>query len=354
MLAERVSQRPRTPNKHPAVPQEIAGPHELLCDLSGRLLGEATDLEHASCRLTANFDVAVTGFRPSGRDADYNNILTASRNRRRPLDVLTKALLVCDDMIGRKHSDNSSGIAPRQKKSRQANRRGRVSSRRFGDDLLLLQALELAHNRIAQIFVGNDPELLGHALAAQRPEARAASAGENHGIKSKLAQSQFPRYARDFACGLKRPQNSSTSRPPRRATSSCYGALTGWLRTVSGSATTPEGSDMRMISSSHCGRTVYSRTEAGMTTASPVAKLMGSMPCDSTIPAPSIATTTCGEAGLTSACRRSCSLILSTWKNGERTKTSGPSLARRTTLPAFVCSLVAAKPSAMCNSRGRP
>src|SRR5271157_2585255 len=159
MLAERVRQRPRTPNKHPAVPEKIAGPHEPLCDLGGRLLSEATDLEHSSCRLAADFDVAVTGFRASGRDANYNHILTASRNRRRPLDVLTKTLFVYDDVVGRKHSDHSSGIAPRQKKRRQANRRSRVSSCGFGDDLLLLQTLELAHNRSAQIFVGNDPEL---------------------------------------------------------------------------------------------------------------------------------------------------------------------------------------------------
>ena len=79
----------------------------------------------------------------------------------------------------------------------------------LGDDLLLLQLLQLANDRVAQIFVGDDPELLrlgqrlqaldrlldhallaverqqllGHALAAQRPEARAASTGENDGIK---------------------------------------------------------------------------------------------------------------------------------------------------------------------------
>src|SRR5208337_2217986 len=52
MLAERVSQRPRTPNKHPAVPEEVARLDELLRHVGGRLLGEATNLKHTSCRLT--------------------------------------------------------------------------------------------------------------------------------------------------------------------------------------------------------------------------------------------------------------------------------------------------------------
>ena len=81
---------------------------------------------------------------------------------------------------------------------------------------------------------------------------------------------------------------------------------------------------------------------------------MASIPRDSTIPAPSIATRMCGEADVVSAWSASRSLIFSTSKNGERTNTSGPSPVRGTTLPALVCNLIAASPSVMCSSRRTP
>src|SRR5450631_333826 len=71
---------------------------------------------------------------------------------------------------------------------------------------------------------------------------------------------------------------------------------------VCGSATSPVGSDMRITSNAHCGLTVYAGTHAGTTTASPLVKLMGSMPADSMIPAPSMASTMCGDSRDTEAC----------------------------------------------------
>src|SRR5664279_3645072 len=105
---------------------------------------------------------------------------------------------------------------------------------------------------------------------------------------------------------------------------------------VRGSATSPVGSDIRITSNSHCGLTVYAGTLAGTTTASPLVKLMGSMPADSMIPAPSMATTTCGDSRDTDACNGSRSFIFSTWKNGERTSTCGSLSLLCTTLPALL------------------
>src|SRR5271157_786058 len=47
MLAERIGQGLRAPDEHSAVPEKIACLYELLCDLGGRFLGEAADLEHS-------------------------------------------------------------------------------------------------------------------------------------------------------------------------------------------------------------------------------------------------------------------------------------------------------------------
>src|SRR5271165_3418891 len=213
MLAKRISQGLRAPDEHPAVPEEIAGFNELLRHLDGRLLSEATDLENAILRLIADLDVAVPGFCASGRDADHNDVFASGCYLRCAFDVFAKALLVRDYVIGRKHSNHGRWVTPLQQKRRQADRRSRVSSYGFGNDLLLVQTLELPRDCVAKISIRDDPELLrirqrqktldgllnhaflaverqqllGHAFAAQRPEARAPTTGKNHGIESKLA-----------------------------------------------------------------------------------------------------------------------------------------------------------------------
>ena len=96
-----------------------------------------------------------------------------------------------------------------QKKCRQTDGGSRVPSRRLGDDLLCRELPKLTQNGGAQIIVRNYPEttrrshgrkardgllnhgllaikrkqLLGAALAAQRPKARASPTGEDYGIE---------------------------------------------------------------------------------------------------------------------------------------------------------------------------
>ena len=100
-------------------------------------------------------------------------------------------------------------VVAQQNESCQTDGRRGVSSGGFGNDLLRAQAWNLANNLAAQVFVGDDPavtgrsqwqkagdrlldhgllavkrqQLFGPPLAAQRPEAGAAAAGENHGIE---------------------------------------------------------------------------------------------------------------------------------------------------------------------------
>ena len=72
----------------------------------------------------------------------------------------TKPLLVLDDVVGRKHPDHRHRVAARQKKCRQSDRRRSIPSHWLGEDLFLLQTLKLAHNRVAKVAIGDDPEVL--------------------------------------------------------------------------------------------------------------------------------------------------------------------------------------------------
>ena len=112
-------------------------------------------------------------------------------------------------MVGRKHPDDRIGIAALQQKRRQPNRWRGIAPDRLGQHLVRIEPGKLLHDRVAQVLVGDDPEplarrqrlepldrlldhalraverqqLLGPALAAERPEARAAAAREYDGIK---------------------------------------------------------------------------------------------------------------------------------------------------------------------------
>ena len=122
----------------------------------------------------------------------------------------SKTLFVEDHVVGRKHSDDCVGIDALQQKCCQPNRGRRVASHRLGQYLVRRQRGKLLQNRLAQVFIADDPEvlcrserqealnrlldhgllaverqqLLGASLAAERPEPCAASTGENDGIES--------------------------------------------------------------------------------------------------------------------------------------------------------------------------
>src|ERR1019366_456110 len=212
MLTQRIGEGARTPNEHSAVPEEISRLDELLGDLGQRLLGEAPYLQCAFLRRLANFDVSVAGLRARGSNTYHDNVFAGGSDPGGPPNVVAKALLVHDHVIGGKHSDDCGGVAPLQQKGSQSNCWSGIPSHGLGNDLLLGKTLKLSHNGGTQVLVGDDPELsrlrqerqpfdgfldhaflavqrqqlLGHPLAAQRPEASAASTGENDGIKRKL------------------------------------------------------------------------------------------------------------------------------------------------------------------------
>src|SRR5271165_5156032 len=357
VLAQRVGQRPRAPHEHTAVPEVIARLHKLLDNFLLWFLDEPPHREALLRQLLSHFDVAVPCLGPRRRNPHHNDVRPAPRNLDRALDVCTKPRFVLYHVVRRKHSNDRARIGPRQDERRQPNCRRGVPPNRLGQHLVGVEHGKLFQNRRAQVVIGDDPkilvrrerlqplhrfldhalrtierqQLLGLTFAAERPEPRAAAAGQYHWIEilDRCFAQRAP-YAR--GCGLSLDYPS----------------------TVCGSATSPVGSDMRITSSSHCGLTEYSGTHAGTTTASPLARLTGSMPADSMTPEPSMATMMCGDANETLPCIGSRSFIFSTSKNGDRNSTLGPPPLLPTTLPALLSSFTAARPSLMCSSRPRP
>src|SRR5580692_2341819 len=212
MLRQCIRQSARAPDEHAAVPEEVTGFHELLSNIGHRLLGESLHLKHALLRFSACLDVTITCFSASWLNADDDDVRALRSDFSSAADIFAKTLFVEDDMVRREQAEYSTGIEPSQQERRKPDRRGRIAADRLGDDLPLLQFLQLTKNGVAQIFIRDDPEilvlcerlqpldrlldhaflaverqqLLGHALAAQRPEARATSTCENDGIEVEV------------------------------------------------------------------------------------------------------------------------------------------------------------------------
>src|SRR5580698_3577577 len=213
VLAQRVGERLGAPEKHAAVPEEIPSLHELLGNCRTRFLGETLHPHRTIARLAADLNVAVPSLRASRLDTDDHDVRAGCRDLRAPLDVVAKTLLVEDDVVGREQPDHCCRIESGQQKCGKSNRGRGIASDRLSHNLLLLQLLELAKNLRTQVIVGNNPELLvfrerlktldrlldhallavqwqqllGHTLAAEWPEARTASTGENDGIKVEIS-----------------------------------------------------------------------------------------------------------------------------------------------------------------------
>jgi len=120
-----------------------------------------------------------------------------------------EAPLVADHVIRGKHPDDRIRILAFDQKCCEANGWRGIACGGFGEDLFVAQSWELRGDHRLQVVIGDDPKvflacersqardrlldhgavaverqhLLGKALAAERPEARAAAAGKDHGME---------------------------------------------------------------------------------------------------------------------------------------------------------------------------
>src|SRR6266536_375591 len=120
MFTQRVGQRIRPPQKHPAVPEVVPCIQKLPGLGEVWLLREAADAERSVCFCCARLDIAISGLGTSGADAKDDDVRSSSRD----LDALAQrgAVLIGigDDVVGWKKAEHSVRIVPQQEKRREA------------------------------------------------------------------------------------------------------------------------------------------------------------------------------------------------------------------------------------------
>src|SRR5580704_15973285 len=177
-----------------------------------RLFGEAADAQRAIVIRRTGLDIAIAGLGASRADAEHNHVFSDSGN----LDSSAESSPVLgrtgDDVIGGKQTEHRLGIVTKQEECRQSNRGRCIAPDGLSDDLLPVKLWKLTKNSGTKVVIRDDPktarrghgcearhglldhgvlavereQLLGAALAAQRPEPRASAASQNHGIEVRV------------------------------------------------------------------------------------------------------------------------------------------------------------------------
>ena len=212
VLADGAGEGARAPEKDPPVPRVIAGGDKLLGVRAVRLLGKALDAAGRNSAAgglvegCAEFDVAVAGLRARRRNSQHDDALTAGGQLDAGANDLGEAGQIADDVVRGKDADDGVGCGGlEQKRSQRARWRG-VACGRLAEDVGSRDLRQLTSDRLVEQRVGDDPDvvcrgerqqtveglldhgavpvkgehLLGTSLAAARPEACTAAAGQDH------------------------------------------------------------------------------------------------------------------------------------------------------------------------------
>src|ERR1019366_7813500 len=105
-------------------------------------------------------NVAVTSLCARRWNSYHHDVRSAARDRYRLLEVGTKRLFVGDDVVGRKHPNDSRGIMTFQNKRREPDRRRSVAPDWLGYHLVRIQPGKLLHAGGAQVPVSDVPQKL--------------------------------------------------------------------------------------------------------------------------------------------------------------------------------------------------
>ncbi len=164
-------------------------------------------LERSGLDVLRKLDVAVTGLGPARLNAEHDD-LSLGGGAQCGTDESQIARGFRDHVVGRKDAHDGVGIDGLQDVGGESDGGRGVALRGFGEDLALRHFRQLAHDFVAQMIVGENPETLGrdqraqaidglldqgslaeeaqHLLgvraAAAGPEARASASGQNQAV----------------------------------------------------------------------------------------------------------------------------------------------------------------------------
>src|ERR1700692_1082219 len=80
VLSQCIGKRVGAPQKHSAVPKEIARIKKLLCPRQIRLLSKTSHPQRTVSISSAGLNIAVAGFRASGTDAEHDDVISGRGN----------------------------------------------------------------------------------------------------------------------------------------------------------------------------------------------------------------------------------------------------------------------------------
>lgn len=215
VLLKLAEDRGHRPDKHAGVPNEVASGQEFFSEFgvglfakAGNFEGWVFDLAIGEGRLFTAFDIAVAGAGPGGFDAHGHEGVRLGGDFHRIAHHLLVGSRIADELVSRENHHGGLRIASGDEADTEGHCRSGVAFGGLGEDILRRQhggdfARLLLLDRIGEdedVFVGNEPfesrdglfeqsaiaeeieQLLGLAIARERPEAGAGAAGQDKGI----------------------------------------------------------------------------------------------------------------------------------------------------------------------------
>jgi len=132
MLAHRIRQCPRRPQKDSRVPVVIPGGNKFFCPVLIRFLGKPPYMQRRSILgKVARLNVAVAGLGARGLNAQHHHVVAQRGQRNAFLQRLQKARLVGDHMVRRKHPQHRVRILSLDQERRQPARRRCIARHRL-------------------------------------------------------------------------------------------------------------------------------------------------------------------------------------------------------------------------------
>ena len=182
----------RLEDEHAAVPEIIAGCHELLRDVQGRLLDELCDRVGGPCAL-ASPDVAIAGFRRVRDDPEGHELAVARKARGNPGRLL-KPVRIANHVIGRRDDERGVRIDPHGLQCRQRDRRRGITADGLEQNGARMDChrAQLLGDREAMRFVA-DHDRLARSRDARQAKRRLLQHGALAGERQELLRIHFAR-----------------------------------------------------------------------------------------------------------------------------------------------------------------
>ena len=170
MLKKRVRQGARAPQKHSAIPEVISSFDELGGARRVRFFGEAPHLKSVvpDLKRRTGFDVSVAGLCAGWGGCRARQCSRPRQRSRFQFSRPPDMLFVADHMVGRETVREQPLVGIQQMNAASPIAGAVLRPDWLGENLILAEARQLAHDLTLQMLVGDDPEPRREASGSRR------------------------------------------------------------------------------------------------------------------------------------------------------------------------------------------